>query len=234
MKKIVRYLTVVTLILSLTALLLMSSGCDDGSCLEVYLNAYDDSSEKQESSRKASQSAAGETDLTLFPEGDSRYKTEGAGWIDPYEFFKVDTIFDLMPILKETKPQKARVTPIVYSPFGRIETTNEEKFEIDLRKEQFTEYRTTYYEGASFENAYSRHEFLVTFWANYDPYLRVDVEWYEYATKDDSLRNSGEEPDATLMTNGSYAPFLNDKKALGVLTDNSYKFLFVINEVYYP
>ena len=69
------------LITSLTAMLLMSSGCDDDRCVEQYINAGEYASESREESRRASRSAAGETEATLFPEGDSRYNTAGAGWV---------------------------------------------------------------------------------------------------------------------------------------------------------
>ena len=55
----------------------------------------------------------------------------------------------------------------------------------------------------------------------------------EYRTKDGTLRDSSTVDKATLMYSSAWSSFINDTKAFGV-TAMSYKFLFVIEEVYFP
>ena len=159
----------------------------------------------------------------------------GLGWIDPYAYFKVDTVFDLYPILSEKRPAAIRVRPIAYASLGPITVSNAESFVIDLTDGAITVYNTTYYEGNSIDGAYARHEFAITFTAKSGSYdmFSVSMARNEYLTKDGSLRNSDSVDKITIMNSEGWASFINDTKAFGI-SALRYKFLFVIEEAYYP
>ena len=155
--------------------------------------------------------------------------------VDPYAYFKVDTVFDLYPILSEKRPAAIRVRPIAYASLGPITVSNAESFVIDLTDGAITVYNTTYYEGNSIDEAYARHEFAITFTAKSGSYdmFSVTMARNEYLMKDGSLRNSDSVDKITIMNSEGWASFINDTKAFGI-SALRYKFLFVIEEAYYP
>lgn len=159
----------------------------------------------------------------------------GLGWIEPYSYFKVETVFDLYPLLSEYKPTAIKVRPIAYAPHGKIKVSNEESFIIELASGAQTVYQTTYYEGNSIESAYSRHEFVLTFTGKPESYdlLSIAMTRDEYRTKDGTLRNSYSADKCTIMNSSAWSSFINDTKAFGI-SALDYKFLFVIEEVYFP
>ena len=159
----------------------------------------------------------------------------GLGWIDPYEYFKVDDVFKLYPLLSQYKPAAMKVRPVAYASYGPIKVSNTDSFVIDLTAGATTLYETSYYEGSSIESAYSRHDFTLTFTGKPDSYslFTVGMARAEYRTEDGSLRGSEAVEKATIMNSEGWSSFINDKKAFGV-TEMSYKFLFVIEEVLFP
>ena len=159
----------------------------------------------------------------------------GLGWIDPYDYFKVDTIFKLYPLLSKNRPAAIKVRPIAYESLGPITVSNTESFVIDLTAGAKTVYNTIYYEGSSIDAPYYRHEFAITFTAKSDGYdlFYITMARDVYRIKDGELRSSNSVDKVTIMSSSDWKSFINDTKAFGI-SEMSYKFLFVVEEVYYP
>ena len=106
---------------------------------------------------------------------------------------------------------------------------------IDLTAGEKTVYNTIYYEGSSIDAPYYRHEFAITFTAKsagYDLFY-ITMARDVYRIKDGELRSSDSVDKGTIMSSSDWKSFINDTKAFGI-SEMSYKFLFVIEEVYYP
>ena len=159
----------------------------------------------------------------------------GLGWIEPYSYFKVETVFDLYPLLSKYKPAAMKVRPIAYASFGKISVTNEESFIIDLADGAQTVYATTYLEGSSIDAPYYRHEITFTFTGNpnssnlFSAAMAREV----YRIKDGEQRGSYSADKCSIMNSSAWSAFINDTKAFGI-SELDYKFLFVIEEVYFP
>ncbi len=89
---------------------------------------------------------------------DASPATQGK-WVDPYEYFGVNDIVALYPLLNEAKPLKLEVTPICFDNNDRhlIEFSNTDTFIIDLSEGAETKYTTSYVNG------FDRFELTLTF-----------------------------------------------------------------------
>ncbi len=130
-----------------------------------------------------------------------------AQWVDPYEYFGVDDIVALYPLLYKAKPLKLEVTPICFDNNDRelIEFTNTGSFVIDMTKGAVTTYETSYVNG------YNRYDLKVTLTG--DPIssdllrIRSDVDCYVAGTGAFDEHRENEECIIFNLTLDPYAPF---------------------------
>ena len=174
-------------------------------------------------------------DTTKAEETTAEPGLSGLGWIEPYSYFKVETVFSLYPLLSKYKPAAMKVRPIAYSALGPIKFSDTESFVIDLTDGAQTVYATTYYEGSSIDAPYYRHEITFTFTGNPNSsnLFSAAMARVVYRIKDDELRGSYSAEKCSIMNSSAWSAFINDTKAFGI-SELDYKFLFVIEEVYFP
>ena len=91
-------------------------------------------------------------------ESESEAPAADAQWVDPYEYYGVNDIVALYPLLYKAKPLKLEVTPICFDNNDRelIEFTNTGSFVIDMTEGAVTTYETSYVNG------YNRYDLKIT------------------------------------------------------------------------
>ena len=183
-----------------------------------------------------------ETEETTKTERTSQ-DTSGAGWVDPYEYFQVENIFQLYKALKraDPKPTKVRVTPHVYNVMGEVKHSNKETFEIDLTAGAQTEYETVYIEENYVNGKFGREEFTILFIGDPDSYdlMTVTVKRVHYKLRDgeeDELDDNDVEENLTIMSDPGWEGAVLDwePKAIGFRFIRTYKFFFTVSEMYFP
>lgn len=176
-------------------------------------------------------------------------KSGPQGWIDPWEQYQVADIGALYEILRDKKPTKLRVTPIVYYCSEAAADANTESFTIDLEEGAVTEYATSHYidDTSRWDEDYVDHITFVFTGAPEDKNLMTAVcKWttdavnyenhHELISDKCDFENSvralnwyAYDEDQVNVRAFAVTPFYDDSGMI-----DNYTILFVIEEIYLP
>jgi hypothetical protein len=143
----------------------------------------------------------------------------GDRWVDPYSEFGVDSIFKLLPALKDSGAEMIEVTPYVYNNLGDpVNLASPETFSIDLRNGAKTEYTLNIDETNTIDGTFAFYELKLTFTGDSGStcMFKVASEWTEYATSDGRVLSQGDVETCTVYDNSGFEGFLHDKKCIKI------------------
>lgn len=159
----------------------------------------------------------------------------GDRWVDPYSEFSVDSIFKLLPKLKDSGAEMIKVTPYVYNNLGNpVELAYPETFSIDLRNGAKTEYTLNIDESNPVDGGYAFYEVKLTFTGDTGSscLFKVASEWTEYAVSDGRILTQGDIETCTVYDNSGFESFLHDKKCIKIDCGIPYGIEFYPEQVY--
>ena len=140
-------------------------------------------------------------------------------WVEPYEQFGVDNIFDLMPRLKDAKISEMSLTPTVYNKLGNtVELSRFDPIFINLSNGANVKYLLRIDDSGSSKDTFSYYDLTLTFIGDgsRNALFRVSSKWVQRRAGDDRFIEKGFNEDCDICIRSGSAGILHDRKCIKV------------------
>ncbi|WP_026517754.1 hypothetical protein [Butyrivibrio sp. MC2021] len=140
-------------------------------------------------------------------------------WMEPYEQFEVDNIFDLMPRLKEVGIIEMSLTPTVYNKRGTVvELSKFDPIFIALSNGANVKYLMRIDDSSSSKDTFTYYDLTLTFIGDRtrDAMFRVSSRWVQRRAADGSFVSKGTAEDCEIFVKSGSTGILHDRKCIKI------------------
>ena len=140
-------------------------------------------------------------------------------WMEPYEQFEVDNIFDLMPKLKEAGIIEMSLTPTVYNKRGTVvELSKFDPIFIALSNGANVKYLMRIDDSNNSKDTFTYYDLTLTFIGDRtrDAMFRVSSQWVQKRTADGSFVSKGTVEDCEISVKSGCTGILHDRKCIKI------------------